>query len=152
GLGESGPDEDGAHADVAETLHVVGRLDAALAHEDDLGRDRAGDSARRLEVHVERREVAVVDPDHGRSRLEGERDLALVADLDERSEAERARRSEQAAQEAPFLEEADDEEGCIRSRGARLDELVAVENEVLPKGWRRLEGAARRSQIFERAP
>jgi hypothetical protein len=93
-------------------------------------RDERDDAFAGREVDGERLEVPVVDADHARVGRERGVELALVADLDERLEAEVARRAFHRPQ-VGRRERACDEERRRRAERPGLDELQRVDVEVL---------------------
>ena len=76
-------------------------------------------------------QVAVVDADHVGVELERDLELALVVDLDEHVEVERARLARAGASSSSRLERGDDQQDRVGAGGRRLVELVGVDDEVL---------------------
>ena len=76
-------------------------------------------------------------------------ELALVVDLDEGVEVERARLAQQLV-ELVGLQRGDDQQDRVGARGGGLVELVRVDDEVLAQ-HRQVRGRARRVQVVERA-
>ena len=104
-----------------------------------------------LDVDAEVRQVAVVDPEHVGLDLERGLELALVVDLDERVEVERARLVQQAL-ELVQLERGDDQQDRVGAGRGGLVELVGVDDEVLAQdGQRRRRRAPRAGRRASRA-
>ena len=94
-------------------------------------------------------EVAVVDPDHLGVGLQRPLQLALVVDLDQAVEVERARLVVERAQ-VLVVEGADDQQHRVGAVHRRLVELVGVDDEVLADD-RQAAGGAGRAQVLQRA-
>ena len=75
------PHEHGVHAGRREPLHVRAVPDAALGHEQPVRGHEAGQAEARLERHLERAQVAVVDADDDALHAQGPLHLARVVHL-----------------------------------------------------------------------
>ena len=120
------------------------RLDAALADARDAGGDLRDEFGRERGVRPEGAEVAAVDADHPRARLDRPPDLLGGGRLDERREAERVGEIEKVPQTG-VVQHGRDEEADVRPRRARGGDLVLGREEVLVEK-RHLDNRAHRPQ------
>src|SRR5882672_2388085 len=116
---------------VPQKDHVLPRRDPAFADDDLSGGDDPPQLRRRLERHLERVQVAIVDADDGRVRVERRFELPLAVDLDQRGELELLAGERDIVAQLDLVEDADDEQGGVGQHDARLVELVLVDDEVL---------------------
>ena len=152
-------DEDGAHADLRQTLDIVRAKDAALADDDAVARHQRRQRLGHGERDVEGAQVAVVDADEPGAEGQGALELAGVVHLDERVHAERVRRLDESGRR--FVTDArHDDEDAVGAPGARLEHLVGLEQEILAQdgqagglaGLRQIFGTALRTRARPSAP
>ena len=84
------------------------------------------------------------------STLQRALELALVVDLDEHVEVERARLARRARARSSRLERGDDQQHRVGARGRGLVDLVGVDDEVLAQDRQRRR-RARLAQVVQRA-
>jgi arabinofuranan 3-O-arabinosyltransferase len=95
----------------------------------------------------ERPQVAIVDADQPGAALQDARQLLGVVKLDERIHAQRASLGKQSRQVA-IAEDLGNQEDCIGAGHAGLQELIAIEDEVLAED-RQVDGSADRGEILQ---
>src|SRR5829696_2001393 len=153
-LGVGRPHERLAHEHRVDP-HAFELLDVGAGGDPRLGDHglACGDVGEQLErapeVDAEVRQVAVVDPHDVDVELERGLELALVVDLDERVEVELARLGVQL-RELAGPERANHQQHRVGARHLGLDELVAVDGEVLAQHGQ-VGGGDRLAQVVERA-
>ena len=101
------------------------------------------------DVDLQRRQVAVVDPDQPGAERRGALELGLVVNLDQRREPE-PRAVSCSRSSSALVERGHDQQDRVGARRQRLVELVGVDDEVLAQDRQR-RSRARRPQIVERS-
>src|SRR5215211_7082339 len=129
-------DQDGVDADALELVELVARGVARLG-DDGLARGHVGEQlVGPLDVDREIGQVAVVEAEHVGLDVQGDLQLALVVDLDQRVEVEVAGLAQQVV-EVVGGERGDDQQDRVGAHGRRLVEL-----ERLGQDRQRRRGAA----------
>src|SRR5215218_3596442 len=142
-------DQDGVDADALELVELVARGVARLG-DDGLARGHVGEQlVGPLDVDREIGQVAVVEAEHVGLDVQGDLQLALVVDLDQRVEIEVAGLAQQVI-EVVGVERRDDQQDRVGAHGRGLVELVGVDDEVLAQD-RQLGRRERLAQVVERA-
>src|SRR5205085_2964727 len=103
----------------------------------------------RLDIDLERAQIAVVDADDPRADVEGDRKLARVVNLDERVEPVPRRVIVQYLQ-LRRPQRRDDEQNRVGAGNLRLEQLVFRDDEVLAEQRQADRGPDRR-EVLERA-
>ncbi len=110
--------------------------DAALRDQTAIRRQRAGQIDCVIEARDERAQVAIVDADDLRPRIEHARQVLAVVQLDQRLHAQLVDLSQQRRQLLP-VQNLRDQEHRIRPGHTRLDDLIPIDDEVLAQQRRR---------------
>ena len=100
-----------------------------------------------FEVHLQRPQVSVVDADERRARVQGPVAFLEVVDLNERRKSERLSAVGQPSQ-VGIVEGCDDQQDGVSTSGARLEELILVDHEVLAQQGN-LHDVPDRNQVLE---
>ena len=124
--------------------------DAALEHGDPARRDGAEPPERRRDLHDQRLEVPRVDPDDLGVGRERPLQVAVRVRLQERLHPEGASARDHPIEQL-VVEAGRDQQDRIRPGGARLDQLVGVDQEVLPE-HRDARDGSHETQIDDRPP
>ena len=134
---------------------VRGLLDRRFGDPDDARRDAVGERPEEVAVEFEGAEIARVDADDRGADVEGALDLFGRMRLDERRHAELDDELVELG-EPVLLERGDDEQHEVRARGACLEHLVRLGDEVFAqhrdRRRRRAPGRGRRAIRRSAAP
>ena len=125
-----------------EPRHIGRREDAALADEQPVGRHQRRQALGHGERRLEGPEVAVVDADERRGEPQRALELRLVVHLDEHVHAERERRLLERLRLVVGDRRHDDQD-AVGAPGARLEDLVGLEHEILAERRQRAPRAPR---------
>ena len=135
-----------AWAPAATTRSTSARVvDAALAHRHRARRDAGQQRERGVEARLERLEVAVVHADHRRAEAQRAVELGRGVRLDQRRRAPRPCAAWNRSRRAGAVERGHDQQHRVGAGGARLPELVLVDDELLAEHRARRRRRARRS-------
>ena len=130
---------------------IVGGRQAALAHGDDVIGNPGDQIVRRLNVHVERAEIPVVDADDARAAVERDGELSLVVHLDEHIEPVADGVVVQHF-ELDRSQRGDDQQHGVGAGRFRFQQLVLRHDEVLSQHRYFVgDGSSHRLQMLERA-
>ena len=125
-------DEDRVDAGGFEAFDVAPGADAALTDEGDVGRDAVAEPEGEVEVGDEPGQIAVVDADEGRAGVEDAGQIGLVVELDKDGHSEPPGALSKRDELAVVKDFGDQEDG-VGPREPGLDDLVLVDDEILPQ-------------------
>ena len=142
-------DQEGRHADAFEPREIGGCENAAFADHQAILRDQRRQRLAGRKRGLESPEVAVVDPDHRRSKFQGAIEFGAVVDFDQHVHAVRDRRVLDILG-GGIVERRHDDQDAVGAMGAGLGHLIGVEHEILAQ-HRQIGRRARRHHEIEMA-
>ena len=126
-----------------------GLADARFGDDQPIVRHLVAEASGAIDIHLQRPEVAVVQPDEPGVRRERAIELAGVVDLDERLQADLERTVDEPRQAAGGMEDREQEDQ-VRAGGAEDRQLDLLDHEVLGQD-RDGDGCAHGAQVLDRA-
>src|SRR5579875_1359659 len=122
-------DKKSVEASFAEQVDIGMRVNAAFGHADRARRHEVTQAQGSIERDFERFEIAIVDTDDFRARIDGFRELLLVVYFDKRGEMQRCRKLAEAL-EFRYLENRGDQEDGIGSVSGGFKDLKTIYREI----------------------
>ena len=113
-----------------EPFEILARLETALADGDDIAWDSGGQPIRRVDVHLQRAQIPVVDADDPGTGINSTSQLGLVVHLDKGRQTQVGRARLKPC-ESRLVKRRDNQQHGVRASRPRLEQLIFVDDEVL---------------------